>query len=202
MTQALRKPEAGIRPKDRILVGIDTPDRGVAIGLAERLGDAVGGIKLGMEFFNAQGPDGIRAVAGGRPLFLDLKYHDIPNTVAGAVRSAVAACRPMIINIHAAGGPAMMRAAVAANRETADAEGIARPKLIAVTVLTWRRSASAARPASRRCGWPGWPRTPAATAWCARRWRSRRSAPPAGRASRWWCRASGRPAAATTTRSG
>ncbi|MEQ8814735.1 orotidine-5'-phosphate decarboxylase [Thalassobaculum sp.] len=136
MTQALRRPEAGIQPKDRILVGIDTPDRGVAIGLAERLGDAVGGIKLGMEFFNAQGPDGIRAVAGGRPLFLDLKYHDIPNTVAGAVRSAVAACRPMIINIHAAGGPAMMRAAVAANRETADAEGIARPKLIAVTVLT------------------------------------------------------------------
>lgn len=136
MSQALRKSAAPIQPKDRILVGIDTGDRGVAIGLAERLGDAVGGIKLGMEFFNAQGPDGVRAVAGRAPLFLDLKYHDIPNTVAGAVRSAVAACRPMILNVHASGGPAMMRAAVEANRATAEAEGIARPKLIAVTVLT------------------------------------------------------------------
>lgn len=125
-----------IQPKDRVLVGIDTPDRGVAIGLAERLGDAVGGIKLGLEFYNAQGPDGVRAVAGPTPLFLDLKYHDIPNTVAGAVRSAVAACRPMILNVHAAGGRAMMQAAVEANRETAEKIGIARPKLIAVTVLT------------------------------------------------------------------
>ena len=125
-----------IEPKNRILVGIDTPDRGVAIGLAERLGASVGGIKLGLEFYNAQGPDGVCAVAGTTPLFLDLKYHDIPNTVAGAVRSAVAACRPMILNIHASGGRAMMQAAVAANRETAGSVGIARPKLIAVTVLT------------------------------------------------------------------
>lgn len=123
-------------PKDRILVGIDTPDRGVAIGLAERLGDAVGGIKLGLEFYNAQGPDGVRAVAGTTPLFLDLKYHDIPNTVAGAVRSAVAACRPMMLNIHASGGLAMMQAAVEANRETAASVGVAPPRLIAVTVLT------------------------------------------------------------------
>ncbi|GHD40553.1 orotidine 5'-phosphate decarboxylase [Thalassobaculum fulvum] len=136
MTRFPIQSKAPIRPKDRILVGIDTPDRGVAIGLAERLGDSVGGIKLGMEFFNAQGPDGIRAVAGTTPLFLDLKYHDIPNTVAGAVRSAVAACRPLILNVHAAGGGAMMRAAVEANRETAESVGIARPKLIAVTVLT------------------------------------------------------------------
>ncbi len=125
-----------IAPKDRILAAIDTPDRGVAIGLAERLGDSVGGIKLGLEFFNAHGPDGVVAVAGSSPLFLDLKYHDIPNTVAGAVRSAVAACRPRILNIHASGGTAMMRAAVAANRDTAAAVGIDRPTLIAVTVLT------------------------------------------------------------------
>ncbi|MEQ8398915.1 orotidine-5'-phosphate decarboxylase [Thalassobaculum sp.] len=125
-----------VQPKDRILVGIDTPDRGVAIGLAERLSDSVGGIKLGLEFYNAQGPEGIRAVAGAIPLFLDLKYHDIPNTVAGAVRSAVAACQPRILNIHASGGTAMMKAAVAANHETAQANGIERPKLIAVTVLT------------------------------------------------------------------
>jgi len=125
-----------VLPKDRILVSIDTPDRGVAIGLAERVGREVGGIKLGLEFYNAQGPDGVRAVAGGAPLFLDLKYHDIPNTVAGAVRAAVAACRPAILNIHASGGTAMMRAAVAANREAAEAAEMAAPKLIAVTVLT------------------------------------------------------------------
>jgi len=123
-------------PSDRILVGIDTPDLGIASGLASRLRGAVGGIKLGLEFYNAHGPEGVRAVAGDTPLFLDLKYHDIPNTVAGAVRSAVAACRPRILNVHASGGAAMMRAAVDANRETAAAHGIARPTLIAVTVLT------------------------------------------------------------------
>src|SRR3546814_3799494 len=114
-----------IEPKDRILVSIDTPDLGVAIGLAERVGAEAGGIELGMAFHNAQGAEGVRAVAGTRPLFLDLKYHDIPNTVAGAVRSAVAACRPAMLNVHAAGGSAMMRAAVAANREAATAAGIA-----------------------------------------------------------------------------
>src|SRR3546814_11074177 len=72
-----------IEPKDRILVSIDTPDLGVAIGLAERVGAEAGGIKLGMEFHNAQGAEGVRAVAGTRPLFLDLQYHDTPNTVAG-----------------------------------------------------------------------------------------------------------------------
>lgn len=125
-----------IAPKDRLLVSIDTPDLGVAIGLAERLSAVVGSIKLGLEFYNAQGPEGVRAVAGTTPLFLDLKYHDIPNTVAGAVRSAVAACRPRILNVHASGGTAMMKSAVAANRETAAAHAIERPLLIAVTVLT------------------------------------------------------------------
>lgn len=121
---------------DRILVAIDTPDVSAAKALAEQVGDVVGGIKLGLEFFNAAGPDGVRSVVAGRPLFLDLKYHDIPNTVAGAVRSAVRTCKPMILNVHATGGRAMMQAAVAANRETADGIGISPPSLIAVTVLT------------------------------------------------------------------
>lgn len=125
-----------MRPRDRILVAIDTQDVNQAKALAGAVTGSVGGIKLGMEFFNANGPSGVRAVAGDTPLFLDLKYHDIPNTVAGAVRSAVAACRPKIINIHAAGGAAMMEAAVAANRSAAEKVSIARPLMIAVTVLT------------------------------------------------------------------
>ena len=125
-----------MQPHERILVAIDTPDMATARALAARVRGHVGGIKLGMEFHNTNGPEGVREIAGDTPLFLDLKYHDIPNTVAGAVRSAVAACRPKIINIHASGGPAMMRAAVAANKEAAEKLGIAPPLMIAVTVLT------------------------------------------------------------------
>ena len=91
----------------------------------------VGGLKLGLEFFSAHGPDGVRAFNDfGLPLFLDLKFHDIPNTVAGAVR-AVAGLGAGIVNLHAAGGPAMMKAALEAAR-TANPK----TKVIAVTVLT------------------------------------------------------------------
>lgn len=122
--------------RNPILVAIDTPDVERAKGLAKTLAGAVGGIKLGLEFFNANGPAGVRQVMGGlRDLFLDLKYHDIPNTVAGAVRAAMA-LEPMILNVHAAGGPAMMRAAREAVEEEAARLEINRPELIAVTVLT------------------------------------------------------------------
>jgi len=119
----------------RIYVGLDTPDLGRAAGLSRALAGLVGGIKLGKEFFTAQGPDGVRAVAGGEPLFLDLKFHDIPNTVAGAVRAAVR-LRPAIVNVHAAGGPAMMQAAAEAAREAAEDIEAARPLVLGVTVLT------------------------------------------------------------------
>ncbi len=122
--------------RDRILVAIDTPDQSVAVQTADGVRAEVGGLKVGLEFFNSHGPDGVRAVAGDAPLFLDLKFHDIPNTVAGAVRSAVAACRPMMLNVHAAGGAAMMAAAVSASRETAATVDLAPPLMIAVTVLT------------------------------------------------------------------
>lgn len=122
--------------RERILVAIDTADTRAVAALVERLAGTVGGIKLGLEFFNATGPEGVRAVIGDKLLFLDLKYHDIPNTVAGAVRSVVRACQPAILNIHASGGRAMMAAAVVANKETAEAIGITPPSLIAVTVLT------------------------------------------------------------------
>jgi orotidine-5'-phosphate decarboxylase len=104
--------------------------------LAENILPHVGGLKLGLEFFNANGPDGVRMITAlGRPLFLDLKLHDIPNTVAGGIRSA-AALGPAFITIHASGGPAMMRAAADAATRAAEASGIARPRLLGVTVLT------------------------------------------------------------------
>jgi len=122
-------------PHERIFVGLDTPDVDKAARIARQLVGAVGGVKIGKELFTAQGPDGVRLAAGGAPLFLDLKFHDIPNTVAGAVRAAVH-LRPKILNVHASGGRAMMTAAADAARETAEDLGIERPKVIGVTVLT------------------------------------------------------------------
>jgi orotidine-5'-phosphate decarboxylase len=119
-----------------ILVALDTTDVAVAKGWARATRDHVAGIKLGLEFFNANGPAGVAEITSlGAPLFLDLKFHDIPNTVAGAVR-AVAPLKPMILNLHASGGAAMMRAALDAARESAAKLGAAPPKLIAVTILT------------------------------------------------------------------
>lgn len=121
---------------NRILAALDTTSIEEAVGLCKTLDGLVGGVKLGLEFFTANGPDGVRAVVDtGQPLFLDLKFHDIPNTVAGAVR-AVVPLRPTIINVHASGGPAMMKAAREAAKEAADEAGIPMPMLIAVTVLT------------------------------------------------------------------
>jgi orotidine-5'-phosphate decarboxylase len=90
--------------------------------------DHAGGVKLGLEFFSAQGPEGVAEIAAlGLPIFLDLKLHDIPNTVAKAVE-ALAALKPAILTVHAAGGQAMLEAAKrAASLET---------KVVAVTVLT------------------------------------------------------------------
>jgi orotidine-5'-phosphate decarboxylase len=122
-------------PKDRILVGIDTADRARAETLIRSLKGRVGGIKIGKEFFTAQGPQVVREVVGDEKLFLDLKFHDIPNTVAGAVRSSLC-MKPRIINVHASGGPAMMTAAGQAAREEAGTLGVPKPLVIAVTVLT------------------------------------------------------------------
>lgn len=122
-----------LSPTQRLFVAIDTPDLARASALARALTPVGCGIKLGLEFFSGQGPDGVRAVvaaAPNTPLFLDLKFHDIPNTVAAAVRAALAV-KPFILNVHAAGGPAMMTAAANAAREASP-----RPLVIAVTVLT------------------------------------------------------------------
>ena len=115
-----------------IWVAIDTPDLERAVAIATRVGRHVGGIKLGLEFFNANGPQGIASIAElGLPVFADLKMHDIPNTVAGGIR-AVLPLGVSIVNVHASGGRAMMKAAA----EAAATAGPRRPKVIAVTVLT------------------------------------------------------------------
>ena len=111
-----------------IFVAIDTPDLGRAREIAEAVRTHAGGLKLGLEFFAANGPEGVRQIAAlGLPIFLDLKLHDIPNTVAKAVE-ALAPLRPAILTVHAAGGHEMLRAAkTAAPAET---------KVVAVTLLT------------------------------------------------------------------
>ena len=116
--------------RNPILCAIDTPDSGAARHLAAAVGPLVGGIKLGLEFFTANGREAVRLVAGAAPLFLDLKLHDIPNTVAGAVRAA-APLEPALLTVHCAGGTAMMKAAA-----EAAASGAGRMKIIGVTVLT------------------------------------------------------------------
>jgi orotidine-5'-phosphate decarboxylase len=116
----------------RILLALDTPDLALALDQTRAVGEAMDGIKLGLEFFLANGPAGVLAVGAlGRPIFLDLKFHDIPNTVAGAISSALR-LKPMMLNVHAGGGRAMLGAAAEAVRSA----GEPRPLLIAVTVLT------------------------------------------------------------------
>jgi len=122
-----------VAPASRVFCAVDTTDVDQARALASGLAGRVGGLKLGLEFFVANGPAGVRAVIGesGVPLFLDLKFHDIPNTVAGAVRAALP-LKPAFLTIHASGGPAMIAAAA----EAAAKAGADRPKVLAVTVLT------------------------------------------------------------------
>ena len=111
-----------------IFVAIDTPDMDRAIAFAEAVRGEAGGVKLGLEFFAAQGPDGVRRIAGlGLDIFLDLKLHDIPNTVAKTVE-ALAPLSPAILTVHAAGGEAMLEAA-----KRAAPNGT---KVVGVTVLT------------------------------------------------------------------
>lgn len=117
--------------KNPVFVALDRPDLAGALDLARVVAPHVGGLKLGLEFFTANGPRGVAAVREiGLPIFLDLKFHDIPNTVAGAVREA-ARLGVRMMTLHAAGGPSMLQAA-------AEAAGTAddRPWLLGVTVLT------------------------------------------------------------------
>ena len=114
--------------KGPIFVALDTPDLTRAKAIATRVKRHVGGIKLGLEFFSANGRHGVKEMAEvGLPIFLDLKLHDIPNTVGKAVQ-ALRPLKPAILTVHAAGGRAML--------EDAKAAAPAETKVVAVTVLT------------------------------------------------------------------
>jgi orotidine-5'-phosphate decarboxylase len=121
---------------NRILLALDVESAEQATTLADAVRGTVAGIKIGKQLFTAEGPAVVRALAErGDRVFLDLKFHDIPNTVAGAVASAVTTGTWMV-NVHASGGRKMMEAAAAAAANTAARLGRQRPLVIAVTVLT------------------------------------------------------------------
>ena len=122
--------------KDKIIVALDVPTKDAALGIIEELGDKVGAYKVGMQLYNAIGPEIIADIrAKGGRVFLDLKFHDIPNTVAAAAR-VTAGLGVFMLNVHAAGGFEMMAKAATALREEAEKLGLPRPLLIGVTVLT------------------------------------------------------------------
>jgi orotidine-5'-phosphate decarboxylase len=114
-----------------LCVALDAPDLGTAEAWAAAVAPHAGLLKVGLELFSAEGGAAVQRIAAHRPVFLDVKLHDIPNTVAGALRS-LATLGPAWITIHAAGGAAM----VAAAREAAEAFGTNRPRILTVTVLT------------------------------------------------------------------
>ncbi|MDX6405209.1 MAG: orotidine-5-phosphate decarboxylase [Blastocatellia bacterium] len=125
-----------IKAKDKLIVALDVDSGGRALDLFVALRDVVGMFKIGSQLFTAAGPDVVRQIiARGGRVFLDLKFHDIPNTVAAA---GIEATRlgVSIFNVHASGGAEMMKQTAQAVTEIAHREGLAKPKVIAVTVLT------------------------------------------------------------------
>jgi orotidine-5'-phosphate decarboxylase len=121
---------------DQLLVALDVDSAADALALADRLRGAVGGFKIGHQLFTSHGPSIVEKLTGrGDRVFLDLKYHDIPNTVAGAIRAATR-LGAWMVNVHASGGSAMMRAARTAADEEAAKRSQQAPLVVAVTMLT------------------------------------------------------------------
>ncbi len=120
-----------LQPRDRLIVALDVPSASQARQIVQTIGEAAVTYKIGKQLFTAEGPQVVRdLVSSGRKVFLDLKFHDIPNTVAAAVKAA-AQLGVSMLNVHASGGSAMMKAAV-----EAAAQSHAKPLVLAVTVLT------------------------------------------------------------------
>jgi len=123
-------------PRNPIIVALDVPDAERAVALAGQLSSFVGAFKIGSELFTSAGPEIVRRIRQtGAPVFLDLKFHDIPNTVAKAVANAVRLDVQML-TIHTSGGSAMMHAAESSAQETAASLGRPAPLVLGVTVLT------------------------------------------------------------------
>ena len=123
-------------PRSSLIVALDFDSLSIALKFAKQLADTVGLFKIGSQLFTSAGPEAVRQVAQlGSGIFLDLKFHDIPNTVAGAVLGAAALPGVQLVNVHASGGRAMLEAAAQAVSAGVPM-GADRPRLLAVTVLT------------------------------------------------------------------
>jgi orotidine-5'-phosphate decarboxylase len=123
-------------PRSTLIIALDFDSLSSALKFAQKVSDLVGMFKIGNQLFTSAGPEAVKQIAAlGNGIFLDLKYHDIPNTVAGAVLSSAAMPGVQLVNVHASGGTAMLRAAAQAVSAGVPM-GADRTRLIAVTVLT------------------------------------------------------------------
>jgi len=123
-------------PRSSLIVALDFDSLSSAVKFAKQVADLVGLFKIGSQLFTAAGPAVVKEIAAlGPSIFLDLKFHDIPNTVAGAVLSSAAMSGVQLVNVHALGGSAMMKAAAQAISAGVPL-GMDRPRLLAVTILT------------------------------------------------------------------
>ena len=123
-------------PRSSLIVALDFDSLSAALRFAQKISDLVGMFKIGSQLFSSAGPEAVKQIAAlGNSIFLDLKFHDIPNTVAGAVLSSAAMPGVQLVNVHALGGTAMLEAAVQAVSAGVPM-GADRTRLIAVTILT------------------------------------------------------------------
>lgn len=141
-------------PRSSLIVALDFDSLSSAVKFAKQVADLVGLFKIGNQLFTAAGPTAIKEISAlGPGVFLDLKFHDIPNTVAGAVLSAAAMTGVQLVNVHALGGTTMLKAAAQAISAGVPL-GADRPRLLAVTILT-----SMDQKAMRETGISGTPQT-------------------------------------------
>lgn len=125
-----------MKPKNPIICAIDTSDMWQAEAMTKAIRPHVGAVKLGLEYFTAHGADGVKLITDMQiPVFLDLKFHDIPNTVAKAIE-ATAGINTFMMTVHTSGGRAMLQRAIEASDAVAQMTGQMRPMIVGVTVLT------------------------------------------------------------------
>jgi orotidine-5'-phosphate decarboxylase len=143
------------RARQKVILALDFPTLDAAFQIAQSLSKVVGIFKINIHLFTSEGPSAVEKLNGlGPGIFLDLKFHDIPNTVQGAVSSAVALPGVQLLDVHALGGLEMMRAAVKARNDVIGSKA-ALPQLLAITILTSMdnaalRGVGIAGPASKR----------------------------------------------------